>query len=365
MLDVLNLDVFKAPAMLGYVKDQVEQLHHRSKYLGPTILPRKRVEDLEWSYIKGYGNVPVMAEVVDFGSPSPIGTRRGRMEKVSGELVTIKRKYEIDVKTLQKLQRALASNAPAELKDALRAIFDDVDRVLANLAARVEYMRWQALTTGKVSFVHEDVEVTIDYGLPETNVLQVDTPWSDIENATPITDLMNLVDTIETATGVRPARAVCRRSTWNYLLRNKKEVQLWLHGTELRERLATPRELNDLLAEYDLPAFAIYEVKVAAEDRLTKTVTEIPLVPEDVVVLLPPSTVEVGNTLFGPTPTEVFDIAGYGTAIKEIQEGPDYIVRIYREGNDPGVVFVAGECTAVPTLPGIQYIGVLKVGSSS
>lgn len=368
MLDILNLDIFKAPAMLGFVEDRIREIHARSQYLGPTILPSKRVSDLQWEYVKGYGSVPVMARIVDFGSPSPIGRRRGRMELVRGELVTIKEKYEIDVKTLLKLRRALASGVESEIRDALQTIFDDVDRVLSSLAARVEWMRWQALTTGIVTYADSGITVELNYGLPQTNVAYASVPWSNVQNATPLTDLRNLCDTIQQLTGVRPARAVARLATWNELLWNEKETRSWIHGSLVdaagnrilaSDRPVLPTELRGLLAQLELPAFAIYDLMAGVEDPATKVVQEVPFIPDNVVVLLPPSNVEVGFTLFGPTPSEVFNEAGYGDAIKEMTEAPRYVVRIYKEGNDPGIVWTQGEVTAVPTLQGIQYVGVL------
>ena len=366
--ELLKLEELQAPALLGYVESKLAEIHHRRNYLGPTILPSDRVEDLSFEYIVGADRVPVAAHIVEYDSPSPVGRRTGRWDKVSGELLVSKVKLSIRPKELLLLRRALESNSREELKRAIRVIYDDVENVVAALAARVEWLRWQALATGKVLYNSDGIVVELDYHLPETNVFVTQTDWSDLDNATPLSDLMALCDAIEQATGVRPARAVCRLTTWNELIMNKKETKNWVHGAVVTEggtvyttnRPVTKPELMQLLTALNLPAFTTYDVKVRVEDPITKTVTEQYLIPENTVVLLPPSSVEVGRTLFGPTPTEVMDVAGYGTALRTLTEAPRYVVRIYEEGGDTPTIWTLGEVVAVPALPGINYVGILK-----
>lgn len=358
MLEVLSLPEFRAPAMLSYVEDKTAEIHQMENYLGPTLLPIRSVEDREWEYLKGGGEIPIMAEITDFGSPAPVGGRATRLEKVSGPLVTIKRKYPMDVDTLYAIQRAMRSGASAEYKAAIRTAFNDADRVIRNIVARHEYIRWQALTTGKVTYTDErGLVVNLDYGFPAVkNTFYASTNWSDTENATPLTDLMEACDAMEKEWGVRPTRAVARRTDWSRLLRNRAEAQLWVHGSDLQNRPLMQNELNTLLAEMDLPGFVVYETKVRHEDPQTKAVTEIELLPEGMILLLPPSNVPIGESLIGPTPTEVWNSDGYADGIIRMETRPELVVRIYKEGNDPGIVWTLGESTMAPTLPGIQNV---------
>lgn len=359
MLEVLNLPVFRAPAMLAYVEDQTAQTHAMENYLGRTLLPVRAVEDREWKYLKGSGDIPIMAELTDFGSPAPVGGRAAKLEEVTGPLVTIKRKYPMDVETLYGIQRAGRSGAAAEYKAAVRKAFNDTDRVIRNIVARHEHIRWQALTTGLVSYSDgSGIVVNLDYGFPAaTNTFYANVDWEDTVNATPLTDLMAACDTMEQTWGVRPARAVARRKDWSRLLRNAKEAQLWSHGTDQKDRPLMQSELNAILSEMDLPSFVIYETKVRQEDPQTKAVTELDLLPEGMILLLPPGNVAVGESLIGPTPTEVWNTDGYADGIIRTETRPELVVRIYKEGNDPGIVWTLGESTMAPTLPGIHYVG--------
>lgn len=360
---LLKLEELQAPAMLGFVQDVLAGIHRRNNYLGPTLLPARRVDDLRYEYIVGADNIPVAAHVVQFDSPSPTGRRLGALTRVTGELLTAKYKLSLKPSELQAIQRALASGVDVEVKNALRAIFDDAERILAALAARVELMRWQALTTGKVVYTSADLNVELDYGLPAGNVFEAEVKW-DQPDAKPLSDLMRVCDYMAETYGVRPARAVIHTKNWNELLRSE-EARLWVHGATqvggVPTRPVTSAELRTLLTALELPAFAIYDVKVQVEDPVTGALTEQFLLPEDTVVLLPPSNVELGWTLFGPTPTEVLNVAGYGDALKQMTEAPRYVVRVYAEGNDTPTVWTLGEVTAAPAIPGIKYVAILKV----
>lgn len=359
--ELLKLEELHPATLLGFIGDRLAAIHSRSNYLGPTLLPGRRVDTIEYEYILGGRNIPVAARIVDFNSPSPGGRRVGRLEKVTGELLTIKQKLDVDAKTLLRIQQALNSTAPNAVKQAIQAIYDDVENVLASLAARVEWLRWQALSTGKVLYNADGVVIELDYRLPTDNEMWVSTSWADSVTATPLEDLMTACDAIEQATGVRPARAVCHSSTWKELI-TAKQTREWVFGpfvdtTKVRPVLES--EALALLDQLRLPRFAIYDVKVQVEDPVTGTVSAQYLLPEDTIVLLPPTNVELGETLFGPTPFEVFNVQGVADVVREITEAPGYVVLVVKEGDDPGRLVTRGEVTAVPAIPGIQYVGIL------
>jgi len=369
MEELLNLKEFRAPRLLGYVEAKLTQVHHRNQYLGPTLLPTERTDDLEFEYLRGHGEIPVMASIVDFSSPAPVASRVSQMDKVSGELVTMKQKIDLNVKQAQRIQRAMRSGAPNEMKDAVRRMYNDVDRVVASLAARVERLRWQALADAEVLYRTPEMEVRLDYQRPAVNVLTTSTDWSNFGAATPLTDLRTLCDTIAEESGVRPTRAICRSATWSELLWNENETKEWIHGRVLddtgAQTFGTTRpvldgELQTLLRQMNLPDFVTYDVKVMVEDPRTKERHTIPLVPENCIILLPPPNVQVGQTLFGPTPAQIWNQQGYQTAIRELSEPPRFVVRVYKEGEDPGVVWTLGEATAVPQMMGIDYVGRLN-----
>lgn len=359
-MNILELREFAPETLLAYVKNRAEEIHQAENYLGPSLLPPRSIEDLEWAYIVGARGVPVMAELVDYSSPAPIRSRRGELRLVQGNLVTIKRKYPVDVKLLAKLERVLRSRfTPREYADAITQFYDDVDRVIRNILARQEWMRWKVLTTGKLEYRDEaGFTVELDYQFPEENVHYVAVDWSNKDEANPIEDLITVCDWFEETYGVRPARAVCRRSTLIKILLAKSTAKVFF-GKEGEERLIPLDEFQDLLDGYDLPGFAVYNAKVAVENPRTGVVEEEFLVPEDVVILLPPSSVDLGFLAVGPTPTEIMNAAGYGDLISRMEKRPECIVRIYKEGEDPGVIYTLGESACAPVVPELHLVGIL------
>lgn len=363
MVNILELREFAPETLVAYVQNRAEEIHQAENYLGPQLLPVRPIEDLEWAYLVGARGVPVMAEIVDYSSPAPIRSRRGEVRLVQGELLVIKRKYPVDVKLLAKLERVLRSRfTPREYADAIAQMYDDVDLVIRNILARQEWMRWQVLVTGRLEYRDErGLVVELDYQRPSENVRRAAVDWSDKERADPIADLIAACDWFEEQYGVRPARAVCRRATFSKMLQARKVLE-YLYGRAAPQepRPISPTELNELLNAYDLPGFAIYNAKVAVEDARTGAVTEQNLIPDDVVVLLPPSNVELGFLAVGPTPTEIMNAAGFGDLIQRLQRRPECVVRIYKEGEDPGVVYTLGESACAPVVPELHLVGILQ-----
>lgn len=367
MTNILELKELAPETLVAYVTNRAEEFHQAENYLGPQLLPARPIEDLEWAYIVGAKGVPVMAEVVDYSSPAPIRSRRGEVRLVQGNLLAIKRKYPVDVKLLAKLERILRSRfTPREYAQAISEMYDDVDRVIRNILARQEWMRWKVLTTGRLEYTDEaGMTVELDYGLPaDKNVKYVNVGWSDPNNSKPISDLIAFCDAFEEEYGVRPARAVCRRSVYSYLLQSAESKEYFFGHSEVARPLS-PAEFNELLASFNLPGFAVYNVKVAEEDPRTGQVTEEELIPDDLVVLLPPSNVELGFLAVGPTPTEIMNAAGYGDLVSRLERRPECLVRIYKEGEDPGVIFTLGESACAPVVPQLHLVGILHTEPES
>lgn len=369
---LLALEELHPATLLGFVEDRLAAIHARANYLGPTILPARTIDDVGFEYIAGSGAAPVAAHIVEYDSPSPSARRVGRLDRITGDLVTAKAKLEVNAKTLLKLNRALSAGSPEDIRRAVSAIYDDVETVLSALAARVELMRWQALTTGQVTYAGNGVTIQLDYQLPGDNRFNASTPWTNLVNSTPLDDLMEACDTLERTTGVRPTRAVCHPNAWSLMVRSR-QVRDYAFGafsdaagnTLTFTRPVFENEMIGLLEQLRLPRFAVYGVQVQIEDPLTLELTTNPLVPPNVVVLLPPANVPVGETLFGPTPSEVLNTRGVGNVLRQMTEAPRYVVLVVKEGDDPGRLVTRGEVTAVPTLPGIRYVGVLTVATSS
>ncbi len=78
-------------------------------------------------------------------------------------MALIKRKIKIPERTLIALESPRNDNEEA---DMIRRIFNDVDNLVASVRTRVEAMRMEALSTGKILINENGVKASIDYGMP-------------------------------------------------------------------------------------------------------------------------------------------------------------------------------------------------------
>ena len=143
--------------LIDYTKERTQEA-----YMGEVLFPERKTEALEIDIIKGASNLPVSAKVHAFDTEAEIGSREG-VEGFMQDMALIKRKIKIPEKTLIALESPRNDNEEA---DMIRRIFNDVDNLVASVRTRVEAMRMEALSTGKIQINENGVKASIDYGMP-------------------------------------------------------------------------------------------------------------------------------------------------------------------------------------------------------
>ena len=78
-----------------------------------------------------------------------------------------------------------------------------------SVRVRVEAMRMELLSTGKIAINENKIKVTIDYKVPNRNKKAF--TWQAPESDTPLDDLASLADAVENESGSRPTRALTSR----------------------------------------------------------------------------------------------------------------------------------------------------------
>lgn len=81
----------------------------------------------------------------------------------------------------------------------VRKIYSDVDNLVAGVKTRVECLRMEALSTGKLSINENGFKASIDYGIPSTH--KADKTWGS-GDPTILEDMDAFVDRIVKDTGV-------------------------------------------------------------------------------------------------------------------------------------------------------------------
>lgn len=337
-------ELFDTSTVLNYLKER--------KYpamLGETLFPERKIQGLKIEYIKGASNIPVMASVHAFDTEAEIASRDG-FDVVEEKIALIKRKIRMNEETIIQLSRPRDNR---EKQYAMDKVFNDVDNMVIAVKARVEAMRMEALSTGKIAVNENGVAVSVDYGVPDGHkeILSGTSMWTDPESK-PLDDIYSFVDTIVGDTGTTPTRALTSRSVLNALLQHAS-IRKAIHGVN-SDRVITVTDLNTLLKAMELPVIATYDQKVRVQ-KADGAYSTNRYFPEDKFVVFPDGI--LGETIFGLTAEEI-ELAN--DPIIDMNTVGNIISMIYST-TDPVARWTKAVATALPSFPVADEIFIAKV----
>ncbi|MEG6615381.1 major capsid protein [Peptococcaceae bacterium 1198_IL3148] len=327
MPDVLEL--FNSETVLNYLKNR-----QYKPLLGETLFPEVKHETLDFSYLVGASSLPVVASVHAFDTEAEIGSREAAKQAL--EAAYIKRKMQLTEKDLIALQ---FPRTQGEQQYLMSQVFNDIDRLVAGVKARVELMRMEALTTGKVTLNENGLNMIVDYHVPSEHqeTLTGTDLWTN-ENADIIGDLERWQDSLDE----KATRALTSTKVLTQILRNSKIIG-YLFGKD-SGRIPTRQDLNAFLIQHDLPTIAVYDSKYRKQNA-DGTYTTARFFGENKFVMFGDGI--LGETLYGPTPEESRMIRE-GANVSNVDK---VIAMVYEEGKDPISTWTKAAATAIPSFP--------------
>lgn len=291
--------------------------------LGETLFPARKQLGLTLAWIKGASGLPVALAPAAFDAKATIRDRIG-VSKVETEMPFFRESMRIGEKERQQLNMMMSAANSEMLKPIITKIYDDANNLITGALVNPERMRMQLLSTGKIAIKAKGIAYDYDYGLKNTQKVKITaaaSKWSAVDTATPVTDTIGWMDAVETATGVRPTRAVCTRKTWGYWLNNKQtRLDISANGTTV----ITDNILKSYLLDKIGLSVAVYNKQFA----LTVDGAAEQYFPDDVFTLLPGG--NIGNTYFGTTPEES-DLMGGNNAAEVRIVNTGVAVTTYQE----------------------------------
>lgn len=325
MPDVLEL--FNQKTMLDYSKTR-----EYKPLLGETLFPEVKHSTLEFDMIKGGSSLPTIASVHAFDTEAEIGSREASKQAL--EAAYIKRKMQITEKDLIALAQP---RNEAEKNYLMQNVFNDVDTLVNGVRARVELMRIEALSKGKVTLNENGLNMSVNYHVPPDHqeTLSGAGLWT-ADSADIIGDMERWADTLTD----KPTRALTSTKILRSILRNAKIITA-LFGKD-SGRIPTRQDLNSFLQQHDLPVIAVYDAKYRKQ-AANGSYTSHRYLDEDKFVMFGDGT--LGETLYGPTPEES----------RMLREGADVssvgkiITMVFEEGQDPVSTWTKAAATAIPS----------------
>lgn len=340
----MNFDeIFGYAVLRDYLKER-----KLPTFLGAILFPEDKVQDIDLAYIKGANNNPVSASVHSFDTETEIASRDSQY-MVKERLALIKRKIRMGEELLIKLKTPRTSQ---ELEKAKQMVFNDAEKMFLAVKTRVEAMRMEVLTTGKIVVDENGAKITVDYGMPTDNIktLAGTSLWTD-PDSDPIKDIINWMDGLITTSGVKATRALTSNVVLSNLISHGK-VRKYILGTE--SKMLTKTVLNDFFVANDLPKVATYDDRYRVQGKDGKYTTK-RYFDENKFVMFGDGT--LGESIYGLTPEEV-ELQGKDGF--DISENDKVIIQIYST-QDPVSHWTKAVATCLPTFPSANEVISAKV----
>ena len=303
----------------------------RPAYLGDRLFPDQKTESLKAEYLRlaNGAQIPTMATVHAFDTEAEIATRPA-LEKTEVEKLLIKRKINQSERV-----RQLADNA------IVRYVFDDMRQMADAVKARTEVAKMEVLATGKMTIKENNLNMTVDYGVPSANTgFKIDFG----ADADIIGQIQAIADQAA-ASGHALNEMIVGTKILRKLASNKG-IQTLVYGTVGAGTYVTGEKLRSLFTEL----FGFGQIttndqryKVQAADGKEKTYR---FFPEDKVAFLSNGTANsFGVGLWGVTPEET----AYGPySDKSAQQ---YITITQWQTPDPVAVWTKASGLFIPVVP--------------
>ena len=337
----LNTDYIEPAELTGFARAALADLDENQFTLS-RWLPNTLVDDLEYRFTRGGAEGLMRAATFRAYDTEARMTKRPGVSRVSGELPPISRKIR-----LGEYDRLRQRKLEAKIGDQ---IFGDAERVVREIAARLEIARGQALVTGTVSINEDGVVASVDFGrnAAHTVTLSGTDLWSDLDDSDPVEDLLTWSETYSNNNqGREPGAIVTSKQVVSLLIRNEKVRNYIFNGQPGGPAIVTRDALQAVLTAHGLPQIYTYEAQVIPDGGSATRV-----IAADKVLLLPaPGDDSAGRTLYG-TPAESFE-PDYGLAGEEA----GIVSGVYRSV-DPVALWTHASAIALPILgdPDLTFV---------
>lgn len=309
----------------------------RPAYIGDRIFPDQKTENLKAEYLRlaEGATIPVMATVHAFDTEAEIGTRPA-LEKTAVEKLLIKRKINQTER-----MRQLTENGVYADDAVVRYVFDDMRLMAESVKVRTEVAKMEVLATGKMTIKENNLNMTVDYGVPTANTgFKIDFG----KDADIIGQIQAIADKAASS-GHALSEMVISTKVLRKLAENKG-IQTLVYGTVGAGTYVTAEKLRALFI--DMFGFGQittndlrYKVQKAngLEDKYR-------FFPEDKVAFMSNGTADsFGVGLWGVTPEE----AEYGQYNEK--SANQYITLTQWETPDPVAVWTKASGLFIPVLP--------------
>lgn len=233
----------------------IQEIPVNPTYIGTRFLPIEETYDTKFveNVITRQAD---MANMVSLDAELPL-TDRDPLRTVSGEIADIGQSYIVT----KEEKGALMDKGNAGRKTlAEKQLLGKTRTIKENVDARIEWLRWQALGNGAMTYAKNGIYLTTDFGVNFRKTAAV--RWDDV-NPTIITDYETWVQQYVDQNGVSPSVFITSIKAIRKVM-NDPDVRKAVSG--LSDKLITLAELNSFLVGRQLPPMEAFDTTVTYRD---------------------------------------------------------------------------------------------------
>lgn len=310
--------------------------------LGEMLFPNERIIGDDATWLKGSNNGAIGLSIASYDT-NVLELSRGEFEKITSSIPFFKNSMTVNEKLRSELNRVLKYGDEKMRDVLLNRIFNDTLTLRRNADVRIERMRWEAITTGRLNISENGVNFVLDYKMPAENKVTPTTSWGST-GANPIADL-NAWKLKMSAVGKTVSRAFMNSITYN------KMVQSVAAKYVVASTMLPTATVEQYIKTETGLTFYVYDGAYKAVDG-----TIVKYIEDNIVVLAP--AVALGSTMFGTTPEES-DLMSDNAANVYVTD-PGITVTAYGTV-DPVAHIIKASMVTAPSFPEVDNVIVATV----
>ncbi|QBX23717.1 major capsid protein [Streptococcus phage Javan146] len=322
--------------------------------LGENAFPPKQQLGLKLSFIKGAAGKPVTLKAAAFDTKVPLRDRMA-VELLDEEMPFFKEAMVVKEADRQQLN-ILSQTKNNELIDTILAsIYNDQATLIAGAKARLEAMRMEVLSKGKIHISSNGVMKDIDYGMTEEQTTKVENKWSDATKATPLADITKAIEKMAER-GFVPEAIIMNSKTFS-LIKNADNTLDVVKPMAPNGAAVTKRDLNTYLEDELGLKILLKDGMFVGDDGKAKK-----YFPDGFATLVPNG--NLGYTVFGTTP-EQSDLLGGEATDAEVSIVETGIAITTTKTTDPVNVQTKVSMIALPSFERLEEVQIINANGET
>lgn len=271
--------------------------------LGENAFPPKQQLGLKLPFIKGAAGKPVTLKAAAFDTKVPLRDRMA-VELLDEEMPFFKEAMVVKEADRQQLN-ILSQTKNSDLIDTILAsIYNDKVTLIAGAKARLEAMRMEVLSKGKIHVASNGVMKDFDYGLDESQTTKPGIKWNEADTATPLKDIESAIEKMAER-GFVPEAIIMNSKTFS-LIKNAKSTVKIIKPMAPEGAAVTKGDLETYIADELGLKILLKDGMFVGDDGKSKK-----YFPDGFATLVPNG--NLGYTVFGTTPEQSDLLGGHAT----------------------------------------------------